>query len=191
MKSLLTLFLCFSAAVALAAEKSEYEVEHPKSDLPPGGEYVAGATNSVVQYYWTNNAGKMKPNGIYASTDGGTTWKLRCWIFQFRKVFVHPETGVLYAIIDYSWLEKDKDGFLTRCSANKMLMSKDARHWKDITPRPGYVADMLDIFQDPEHGQRVCIQACGIRPYVLQPADDDYSTWETRGWDWDAKWRKK
>jgi hypothetical protein len=172
---------------AVGAQQSEYDVEHPKSDLPPGGEYVAGTTNSTVQYYWTNTAGKMKPNGIYASTDGGATWKLGCWVFQFRKVFVHPKTGVLYAIIDHNWLEKDKDGYLTRCFANKLIMSKDARHWRDISPGPGWIATMLDVFRDPDHSNRVCLLAGEIRPCVFQAGDDEYSTWEMKPPGWEQK----
>jgi len=46
------------------------------------------------------------------------------------------------------------------------------------TNGPGYVANLLSIFQDPDHPRRVCVRANVMRAEILQYKDDEYSDWE-------------
>src|ERR1051326_8572665 len=85
-------------------EQSIYDVDHKKADLPGPGEVVANPKNKDVVYYITNrlrmwgdktNVGKHP--GLYVSKDGGKTWRLLDHRFEFMKLFVHPDTGHLFA----------------------------------------------------------------------------------------------
>jgi len=173
-------------------EVSIYDKIPSRSELPTGGTFIDDPTRQDREYYFTNRqamwpdpGNARKHSGLYLSDDGGKTWKLRCHFFEFEHVFPHPKTGTLYAIIDYTWLAENKEGFLWPHYANKALMSRDGRHWKDITGPPGYVADMTGFMVDPDHPSRVCVQAWGLRPHILQSSDDTYSTWTWHdGRDW-------
>ena len=174
---------------ALRGEESVYDAKHTEAELPPGGEFIQHPKKSEIRYYWSNRPGQNLA-GLCTSLDAGKTWNLLCYIFTFRKVFVHPETGVLYAIIDYTWLKEDK-GYLVRANANKLVMSEDGRRWKDITRGRGYIADIIDVFQDPEHPQRVCMLTAVIRPTVFQASDDEYSKWTWYpAWEWEKRKHK-
>jgi len=201
--ALLTVFLGCTEDDRLPAKfdpgQSLYDRVHAEADLPTGGKCVDHPKKPGVRYYFTNrlamwgdksNTGRH--SGLYMSEDGGATWKLRCYIFEFQKLFIHPETGTLYAIIYYEWLKDDEDGFLHQHCANKAVMSDDGRHWKDITGGYGYIADITGIIADPDHPRRVCLEACVGRGYVLQASDDSYSRWTWyREREWPERKRKK
>lgn len=166
-------------------EQSVYDVDHKKADLPGPGEVVANPKNKDVVYYitnrlrmWGDKANVGKHPGLYVSKDGGKTWRLLDRRFEFMKLFVHPDTGHLFAIIGYHWLATaPEDGTLQSYSANKIITSTDGRHWKDITGGRGHIADLNAIFKDPDNPGRVCLCGCLLRPYVLQAKDEQYSDW--------------
>jgi hypothetical protein len=165
-------------------EVSIYDVEHKKADLPGPGTVVEDPKDKKVVYYLTNRlrmwgekANVGKHPGLYRSADGGKTWRLRCTTFEFEKLFVHPDTGHLFAVVAHDWLVTAPDGTLERHFANKALTSTDGDKWKDITGSRGYIADVIGIFPDPDNAGRVCLRANGIRGYVLQSTDEKYGDW--------------
>jgi hypothetical protein len=195
--TLLSILAASGVRHAIGAD-SIYDIVHQRPDLPTGGAFAQHPDEKNVHYYYTNRllmwpdkSNVQKHSGLYRSTDSGTTWKLVCYILEFHKLFIHPETNVLYAIIGYDWLKNDEEGYLVRCSATKIVMSEDGKHWKDITGGNGYVADLVDIFQDPDHPRRVCLAASVMRGYVLQATDDAYSKWTWyKEWDWEKRPKK-
>jgi hypothetical protein len=166
-------------------EQSVYDVDHEKADLPGPGEMIADPKSKDVVYYFTNrflmwnrkaNTGKLA--GLYVSKDGGKTWRLQCHMFEFHKLFIHPDSGRLFAIIGYEWIETDpKDGMLQQCSSNKVISSADGRRWKDITGERIHIAGLRSIFKDPDNAGRVCMLGGVIRGYVFQAKDDEYTDW--------------
>lgn len=165
------------------AHAATNEANQMEAMLPPNGTYIKDPNKPEIQYYWSNTSGKYRA-GLYKSSDSGTNWTILTGIFNFRKVYLHPETGVLYAIINYSWLDEGGE-YLVSHSADKIIMSEDGKHWKNITRGPGYIADIVDIFQDPDHPKRICITTCIIRICVQQSDDDEYSNWKNYAiWTW-------
>ena len=166
-------------------ERSIYDEEHKKADLPGPGDMIGSPKDKDVVYYitnrlrmWGDKANTGKHAGLYISKDGGQTWRLLCHQFEFENLFVHPDTERLFAIICYEWLETDvKDGYLQRGSSNKVIASTDGRHWKDITGGQGYISGLISIFKDPDNPGRVCLCGCGIREYVFQAKDEKYTDW--------------
>jgi hypothetical protein len=187
----LAAFLVAAAATARTAPAPErksqsiYERILKKSDLPGPGEEVADPKDAKVVYYLTNSQrmwGKKenvgKHPGLYTSKDRGQTWRLLCLNFEFQKLYIHPDTGRLFAIIGYDWLDtNEEDGTLEHCSSNKIITSTDGRRWKDISGKQGYITDLYGIFRDPDNAGRVCLEGCAIRAYVLQAKDEQYSEW--------------
>jgi hypothetical protein len=174
------------------SEGAIYDKAHKKADLPTGGEFVEHPKKGNVKYYfinqsrmWINKENAQKHSGLYISEDSGETWKLLCYFFEFRELFIHPETGKLFSVIEYKWLEANKDGFLVPHSSSKALMSDDGKHWKDITGGRGYITDITGIIADPDNSGRVCLQVNRIRNYIFQAKDDKYSKWISyKQWDW-------
>jgi hypothetical protein len=194
----MTLNAVFLAAVAAVAATSAlttrasdrddqdiHGVEQKKTDLPGPGEVVADpTTKDGVSYVtntlrmWGDKANVGKHPGLYISKDGGKTWRLRDCRFEFEKLFVHPDTGHLFAIIRYDSLATDPDdGTLQSCSSNKIITSTDGHKWKDITGRQGYITGLGDVFKDPDHPERVCLYGGITRPYVFQAKDEQYTDW--------------
>ena len=173
-------------------QPSIYRGDYPKAQLPTRGEFVAHPNSPEIQYYFTNRAlmrrdktNSRKRSGLYVSKDGGNTWQLTCDSFQIQHLFVHPDTGVLFAIIDYRWMKEHEDGSRRRHSANKALMSNDGSQWKDITGAPGYIADITGFMVDPDNPARVCLEVVSKRGYILQSEDDEYTSWVWyREWNW-------
>lgn len=160
--------------------------------LMAGGQLVADPLDDRVHYYvspdWASwkreNFGK--PTGLLVSFDQGKTWRVLSRAFVFKSIFVHPIDGRLYAVISYEWQKTGDDGFLRRQYADKVVVSEDGHRWKDITRGPGYVATLLEIFQDPDHPKRVCVRGNIIRAIVFQYTDDEYSDWTLiRERDWE------
>jgi uncharacterized protein (TIGR03067 family) len=168
-------------------EMSIYDRVHPRAALPGPGTEVPSPKDKGVAYYVTNtqrmwgepaNAGKHP--GLYRSEDGGKTWKLVNTSFEFKTVFAHPLTGNLFAVVEHSWLGNDeKSGEITRFHADKAVMSADGgKRWKDITPPPGYIADITSFFADPDHPGRAGFVANVIRDVIYRPKDDRYSEYD-------------
>lgn len=143
----------------------------PKSDLPSGGKFVQHPSEQIVQYYYGG-----RHSGLFVSWDRGNTWT-RLSTFSFRNVFVHPETGKLFAAINYEWLDENKDGYLVQSYSCKVLRSEDGKKWKDITPGRSHIPMVFDVFQDPDDPVRVCFRAHALRTYIYQATDDEYSEW--------------
>jgi hypothetical protein len=156
-----------------------------RADLPIPGQVVLGPKDGNLVYYisdrlrmWGERANVGKHPGLYASRDGGKTWRLLCASFEFEKLFVHPDTGRLFAVITFDWLATDDtDGTLRHYSSNKVITSGDGERWKDITGGRGHISEVTGIFADPDHPGRICVQATSVRGYVLQSRDDRYSDW--------------
>jgi hypothetical protein len=168
-------------------EMSIYDRVHPKAALPRPGTEVASPKDKGVVYYVTNtqrmwgeptNAGKHP--GLYRSEDGGKNWKLVNTSFEFKTLFVHPQTGQLFAAVEDARLETEgKTGEITQSYSNKAITSADyGKRWKDITPPPGHIANIDGFFADPDHTGRACILATIIRGIIFRPKDDRYSEYE-------------
>ena len=190
---ILLLPLLASALTAFSqGTDSIYEKVYRSSDLPTGGEFVQHPANKSVIFYftnrqlmWSDKANAQKHSGLYRSTNGGETWTLLCYFFEFKKLFIHPDTDKLYAIIRDEWLAPTDEGFLVPHIADKAIMSSDGKHWRDIMGKQKHVADLLGIFADPDNPGRVCLQANVIRSCVLQAIDDNYTEWKWyKAWDW-------
>ncbi len=157
---------------------------YASADLVTGGTLVPDPLDKSVRYYvapeyvqWKpENVGK-KGNGLFISFDEGSTWRVLSRTFKFQFLFVHSLDGRLYAIIDHKSFKTQEDGFLQRGFSDKIIVSEDGKRWKDITRGPGFVADLVSIFQDPDHPNRVCVGASVIRYCVIQYVDDEYSDW--------------
>lgn len=142
-----------------------------RADLISGGQLVIDPLDADLRYY------VHRSTGLLVSHDRGESWRVLSRQFEFQYLFVHPLSGKLYAIIDYQWFETDKDGFLQHPDAGKILVSDDGRKWRDITRGNGY-AMLVDIAQDPDFPNRVCMGANGaIRPYRLRFNDDECTSW--------------
>jgi hypothetical protein len=189
------LFLLTTSVVFGQEPKSIYEIVHNRADLPTGGEFVNHPKNEQIVFYYTNRqlmwldkSNAQKHSGLYKSSDSGVTWKLLCSFFEFKKIFIHPETEKLYAIIQYESLDNNKIGFLVPHIADKALESDDGKNWKDIMGKQKYVATLTDIFVDPDNSQRVCLRANVMRAEILQASDDNYTGWEWyRAEQWDYR----
>ena len=68
---------------------------------------------------WNDKSNAQKHSGLYFSKDGTKTWNLISYSFEFKKLFIHPETGQLFAAIEDSWLTEEK-GYLGRASSDKI-----------------------------------------------------------------------
>lgn len=163
-----------------------------ESDLMVGGEQIVDPLRHRLMYYlapewliWQNPANFGKQSGLLLSQDGGKTWQVLSRQFKFKHLFIHPITSEFFAIIEYQWLQTNKEGYLDHCFADKIVRSADGKHWRDITRGHGYVAGLMSIFQDPEHPNRICVRACVISYIVYQYTDDNYSDWKSvRGEEW-------
>jgi hypothetical protein len=190
------LLLLLTASVIFGQERiSIYEKVHGRADLPTGGEFVSHPRKELVEFYhanrmqmWSDRSNAQKHSGLYISSDGGETWKLLCHFFEFNKLFIHPETEKLYAIIRYEWLDPNEKGYLVPHIADKALESSDGKNWKDIMGKQKYVATIYDIFVDPDNSKRVCLRVNVMRAEILQSSDDNYTGWEWyRAEQWDYR----
>jgi hypothetical protein len=127
-----------------------------KSALPLGGNLVKNQKNKLEPYYFVNKwalrrhaANVKKYAELYRSLDDGKTWKLVCPFFDFTDVFVHPDTGKVFAIIRVEWLAPNSKGFLVPHSADKIISSENGTDWKHITGNRKYVATLMKIIAQP------------------------------------------
>jgi len=141
---------------------------------------VSEANSNVVYFCATTNS----TNGcLYASKDAGATWKLVSDKYGFEVAHQNRD-GRLYAII---WQNIPGS---TNAIQTKLIMSENGgRAWKDISGN--IFAQMLNLFSDPKHPNRICVGAWGIRAYVFEAVDDDYSKWTgNREWEWRTRLEK-
>ncbi len=172
---------------------------YDKDQLPTGGEFIVHPKNVAVNYYFTNRqrmwrdeSNFQKIAGLYISNDHGSTWKRQNNNFDFLFLFIHPDNGILYAIINFRWHKTDENGFLSTYHANKVIRSDEGKKWRDITGGPGFIASIIKIIQDPDYPGRVCLIANVIRGYTLQSTDDSYSEWTWfTDWEWPRRHNKE
>jgi hypothetical protein len=158
-----------------------------KATLPAGGKFLQDPQNNNIQYYWAYVPSPII-TVLYASTDGGAVWKPRSHGFPISQVFIHPKTGVLYAVVRDGVLTTGSDGYTRPASAEKIIMSADGRQWKDITPLHDHFPQIMSIFQDPDNPNRVCFFEWDIRGNFFQAVDDEYSVWKSfRAGQWENR----
>jgi len=165
---------------------------YKKTDFPVGVEFHQDPKDKQVIYCLitrerlkadTSNAQTkaQMPPGLYGSTDAGATWALLTEAFQFKQVFIHPNTGELFAIIEDNTIAPRADGFLAVQHFDKAVVSTDGKQWKDIMGQQQRVAGLSHIFIDPDHPNRVRLIGSSIGSggrYYLIAADDSYSAWK-------------
>jgi hypothetical protein len=155
-------------------------------DVPRCG-YLAGraVAGSAVYYYaprtiaWNLPSEAKKTFGLYRSADNGTKWELLTSEYDFFQVYVH-EDDVIYGITEL--FSRDKTNNATVPAP--ILMSTDGgKNWRDI--RGGTRGlEFQWIFPDPDHKDLICVQAWGLRGYILQANDTNY-TWAVKSeYDW-------
>jgi hypothetical protein len=182
-----------------------------KVQLPAGGVFVPQPKDKQVIYYLYDyetprrlgleDIAKTKPfSGLYRTTDGGQAWKLLVSYFKFKTLFIHPDSGELFALLSNKVIVPGEDGFLTVRYFNKVARSTDGMHWKDITgkleqvtrhyadpeKKRRYSVAMINavtsISIDPEHPHRIRLAGWNFRSFVLTAVDDNYSDWERGSW---------
>ncbi len=177
------------------------------SDLPAGGTLLVHPTNPAVIYYYTvrrlmdqmpQNAGRKEP-GLYISTDKGRDW---CLLgdrgTDYLKLYIHPKSGVLFAIMENPYLFTKPDGSIITRHDKTLATSTDGGEWNDINPA-GVIFNPFGIVPDPDHPSRICVlaQSAGqIRVY--QALTNDYSEWKGYSdlewakahptWNWERLW---
>ena len=186
--TLLMLASMFYPSVSFAEKVERDDVRiriFQKNDLPIGGSFVLHPKFKQVAYYYLttirlrqdkNNANKL--SGLYISTDAGLNWKFMTNHFEFKSLFIHPDSGELFAIIQDNIIAPGEDGFLATHLLDKAVMSKDGVKWKDIMGKQQRASMLSKIFVDPEHPNRVRLIGHAFRPYTLVAIDDNYSDWK-------------
>lgn len=190
-------FIILFTSVCMATTgycQDAYQTVRKKGDLPTGGEFVANPKKKSEIYYftnasrmWTDKSNAQKHSGLYRSADEGQTWNLVCDFFEFKELFINPRTGKLFAIIEDKWLAEHNE-YLVPHRADKAIASTDGKRWTDIMGKQKHVAMLSNIFQDPDHPDRVCLEYSLIRGIVLQAKDDNYSDWDSMVI---SEWEKK
>jgi hypothetical protein len=114
------------------------------------------------------------------SSDGGGEWKFLTGDFKFKQLFVHPDTGALFAVAEYYRPpDNTSGGSGETLEADKVVTSVDGINWRDITGRSRDFGRVIQISADPGHAGRICLSLFGaIRVYALCAADDSHDGWE-------------
>lgn len=189
----ITLFLVLASFVlnSTIASAEWVAIEDPaprvfqKNELPVGGVMVPHPKDKQAIYYilgtWKlreNTSNAKKSSGLYGSTDGGQTWKLLVGYFEFKSLFINPNSGELFALIEDNIIAPNENGFLTVRWSDKAIRSTDGKHWKDIMGKQQRASGLSRIFVDPEYPNRVRLRGHAFRPYELVAVDDNYSDWK-------------
>ena len=172
--------------VALAARVVRVQKQAlSRTELPTPGVFASQSGDSKAQYYLaprksvcddSTDLGKLP--GLYASTDGGSTWRNVRADLAFREVFVHPETGWIFAVIEVERYRTDFDtDHLERGLRFRLIRSANGRDWSDISGANTDFPAAYHLFADPDHSGRVCFRTETLRPYVAQSEDAAYSKW--------------
>ena len=180
----------FAASVTVTNESLS------QRDLPPGGFYVTNPVKPSVVYYVAGtgdtDSREDRHSGLYGSTNSGTAWFHLTSSLVPTRLFVHPVTERLYAVLDYSPIESDQNGRLVRSWRHSLIESEDGRSWRNISGKTGRMNYIDRIFLDPEFSNRVCVSVATIRPYVLQSTDDQYTDWTWhKQWNWETRLANK
>ena len=167
-----------TAAQMVAVIPDDYGVVLQRRDLPASGTFVPDPRNASTVYYFTRAPRAARKNpGLYRSGDGGKSFKLLCPFLKFERLFIHPDTGRLFAIVGDEYLAANRAGFLTPAIGNKVVASDDGRLWKDITGKPGYLP-VHGIETDPTHPGRIRLEGTYLRGFLLEALDDEYTGWK-------------
>jgi hypothetical protein len=125
---------------------------------------------------------------------------------DFKLLFIHPHTGVLYAVVrGYPLVHMRGTKNLGVGIQDRIVMSSDGRDWKDISGNIAKGAGggeevpqqcLLLIFLHPADSRRICVYQSFLKQGVLVAVSDDYSDWKwhsrqewvelNSGWSWDA-----
>jgi hypothetical protein len=140
------------------------------------GQFAVSQANSNVVYFWPLSAFDTR-GSLYVSSDAGARWTLVSDDYGFSSVFQNQD-GRLYATI---W---KKVGGSSQGVHSRLIMSENGgKSWKDISQN--IFGDLISVFSDPKHPNRVCVMGNSIRGYIFESADDDYSKWTaTVEWNW-------
>jgi hypothetical protein len=167
-----------------------------QTDLPKPGVFPPVPAGSKLLYYLAYpgsvcddaaDAGKL--SGLYLSSDGGQTWRNVRADLRMYEVFVHPDTGWLYALITIERFQTDfETDHLLIGQRSKILRSANGRDWIDISGADESFTEAFGIFADPDHPGRVCFRNAVMRPYVLQSMDGAYAKWR---WYHTSQWRER
>ncbi len=152
---------------------------YKKSELPTGGTFVQHPKYEHISYYFVN-AGIVQDNvdyGLYESIDTGQTWRKIQSSFGFQSLFIHPDSGELFALIQDKVIIPDQKGFLAIATMSKAITSNDGTHWRDIMGLQRAV-QLQGISIDPDHPNRVRLFGWAINDFYLVAVDDAYSDWK-------------
>jgi len=163
-------------------------VSHPQK-MPAYGHFTTSLSDSNSIFFCAGG-----DDGFYASRDAGTTWRLVSKKFDFQFVFQNKD-GRIYAIVEKTFTPSanesapitttDKSGNKRHIRWGVVVSSNEGRTWRDISANIGTGMMLESIFPDPTAPTRVCLRGSGIRGYVLQATDDNYTKWNsTVEWDW-------
>lgn len=187
----------------------QYQVfpDPPAVGLPAGGIMSTHPIHPEVKFYHTLlYLFEQKPQadpgmrGLWVSRDQGKTWlKVACGIRDFEYLFIHPQTGVMFASVSSQPFRQLDGGTLVTGSECRIVTSVDGRDWRDISPDVGHDNIYGAVFRDPDSTNRVCVYSADHLRYrscpVFYQAKDDkyegwrsytYEEWSTRhiGWNW-------
>lgn len=158
-------------------------VEHPRK-MAPRGYLATSQANSNLVFFCNYE------DGLYGSSDSGATWKSLSKEHNFQFVYPHQD-GKIYAIIvkglEHSAATSETNQSASRDTVRWRIMVSDngGRGWRDISANIASGMMLESIFPDPASSRRVCLRGSGVRAYVLQAADDNYSKWDAiKAWEW-------
>jgi hypothetical protein len=178
-----------------ASTKKWERVQSPRH-MATFGQLATSCANSNCVFFWLPSFGRAVEGktGLYLSQDAGATWKLASDDYDFQFCFQNRD-GKLYAIVLKEFTPRqgesapsyttDKTGGKRNIRWNILVSESEGKHWRDITANIGTGMGLYGIFPDPTAPQRVCLRGNGIRGYILQATDDNYTKWNsTREWEW-------
>lgn len=128
------------------------------------------------------------------SRNSGGSWDVLCDRLGFVSLFIHPDTGVLYAVVgENDGLRVDQEGNVMRGVIQKIVMSTDGANWKDITPNRGNLDGVASIVKDANNRGRICLSLMTGRgsTIVIRWLDDAYLQCETTEKDFEQLFFRK
>ncbi len=160
--------------------------------------HIFGAQGSFAGHvHSTDPIILITDQGLFSTSDNGSTWRLVSNAYQFSHAFLHPD-GTLYAIaaITFPCAEPIRDAkavldslsgaSLNRtCFRNIVVMSSDfGQNWHDISGNIAGGVSLYGIFQDPNHPDLIILSGNSVRNYILQATDKNYGWQMHRTLDW-------
>lgn len=139
---------------------------------------------NMVIYHTIRDVMRLYPHpagedgGLWISRDAGTSWEQIPAMRDIDRLIIHPDTGILYAILNETLMIRKDDGLLVPGGRSWLAMSTDGRKWKDITGGLSQGENFDAIFPDTDNPGRICVyRITPGRPHVLCSVDDKYSAW--------------